>query len=277
MLSPVEIVSLPFMQNAAAEVAILAALSGLVGTQIALRGLAFLAHGAGAATFPGLVLAGPLGIPAPLAALVASLGFAAGTRGGRPGADARTALALVAALGGGIVLASDVFGSGSQVDQLLFGSLLAIDGPELITSAVALTLCAAIAALMRRRWVLGGFDPMTARQLSTHPRSADAALVVAVSIAVVAAVDAVGALLVSAILVVPALTALPFGRSIRGLAVATTALALAEGLGGLLLAFYLDAPPGGTIAVLSGVVFALAALLRAIVPGSTRPAAGIAR
>ncbi|UJA19941.1 metal ABC transporter permease [Thermoleophilia bacterium SCSIO 60948] len=272
MIGPVDVFSLPFMQTAALEIAILAALAGLIGSQIALRGLAFLAHGAGAATFPGVVLAAPLGIPAPVGALATSLGFTAVTQGRRLGSDARTAVALVLALAAGIVLASDVFGSGAGVDQLLFGSLLAIDTPELVASAAALAICVVAWLVLRRRWLVAGFDPLSARSLVGSPRRDGAVLLVAVCVAVVAAVDAVGALLVSAIMVVPALTVLPFARSTAGLALATALLALAEGLGGLIAAFYLDAPPGGTIAVIGGVVFAAACVFRGV-RGTDRSAA----
>ena len=53
----------PFMQHAALEIALLAPLAGLLGAQIVLRRLAFFTHSVGAASFPGLVIAGPLGIP----------------------------------------------------------------------------------------------------------------------------------------------------------------------------------------------------------------------
>ena len=134
------------MQRAALEVALLAPLAGLLGAQIVLRQLAFYTHGVGAATFPGLVLAGPVGIPPALAAFgVGSLRRrSSGSSRTRIAYDAGTALLLVAALGIGIVLASDVFDSGAGVDQLLFGSLLAIGDDELAATAVALAVaCAA--------------------------------------------------------------------------------------------------------------------------------------
>lgn len=137
---------LPFMQRAALEILLLAPLAAILGAQIVLRRLAFFTHGVGAATFPGLVVAGPAGIPPALAALAVGGGFAAalaalGRRGGL-GRDVATGLLLVAALATGAVLASDVFASGAGVDRLLFGSLLAIGGGELIAGAVALVLVA---------------------------------------------------------------------------------------------------------------------------------------
>ncbi|MCL4286987.1 MAG: metal ABC transporter permease [Thermoleophilia bacterium] len=252
---------LPFMQRAALEILLLAPLAAILGAQIVLRRLAFFTHGIGAATFPGLVVAGPAGIPPALAALAVGGGFAAalaalGRRGGL-GRDVATGLLLVAALATGAVLASDVFASGAGVDRLLFGSLLAIGGGELIAGAVALVLVATAAARCRRAWVASGFD-----QPGDGPPAAvtasELALLAAIAVAAIAAIDAVGALLVGAILVVPAATARLFAGSVAELEAGAGLLALAEGLTGLLIAYRLDAPPGAAVAVLGGAVFALA-------------------
>ena len=158
--------------------------------------------------------------------------------------DAATALLLVAALALGIVLASDVFATGAGVDRLLFGSLLAIGGGEILVSAAALLAAVVAAAAFRRDWIVAGFDELGHGSPRRRARLADAVLLVVVAMAAIAAIDAVGALLVSAILVVPAATARLFARSIAGLEAAATAIALAEGLAGLVIAYYLDAPPG---------------------------------
>src|SRR5947199_4741670 len=121
---------LPFVQEALLEVALLAVAAGLVGTWIVLRGLAFYSHAVGTAAFPGLVIAAGLGFAAQLGALGSALGFAAalsalaGRR--REGYDSLTAVVLVGALALGVILASDVFHSGADVETLLFGSLLVI-------------------------------------------------------------------------------------------------------------------------------------------------------
>lgn len=262
MLDPFK---LPFMQYAAVEIALLAPLAGLLGAQIVLRRLAFYTHSVGAATFPGLVVAGPAGLPAWLGALTASGIYAALQQriGRRPGADVATALLLVTALALGIVLASDVFNSGAAVDRALFGSLLGIGPEQLRFSAVALGIGLLAALRFRSAWLVGGFDPAAARSLGLSS-GADMALVAVVAVAVVASIDAVGSLLVAAILVLPAATVRPFASSVGRLELSAAALALAEGLAGLLLAYELDTPPGPTIAVLGGVCFALALTLRAL-------------
>src|SRR5437763_4452660 len=103
------------MQRALLEVALLSVAAGLLGTWIVLRGLAFYAHAAGTAAFPGLVVADGLAFSAPLGAFAAAFGFAAVVhlldRRGRERYDAVTALPLVGSLALGLVLPRDVFHS----------------------------------------------------------------------------------------------------------------------------------------------------------------------
>jgi manganese/iron transport system permease protein len=261
--------SLEFMQRGALEVTLLAPLAGVLGAQIVLRHLAFYAHGVGTAAFPGLVVAGPAGIPAALAALGVGVVFAGSAEGlnrrTRVAYDVATALLLVAALAIGIVLASDVFDSGSEVDQLLFGSLLAIGDEELITTVIALGLAALAALAWRRTWIASGFDEASSRSLGLQAGIADFALLGVIAIAVIAAIDATGALLVGAILVIPAATARLFAPTVARLELASGAVALVEGLAGLWIAYEVDVPPGAAIAALGGGVFAVAAVARELV------------
>lgn len=260
----IEPFSVRFMQIALADVALLAVAGGLLGTQIVLRRLAFFSHGVGSAAFPGLVVAGPIGIPPQLAALVVGIAFAGGlerlSRAARLGYDAATALLLVAALGVGVVLASDVFEAGASVDQLLFGTLLGLGYDELAISAATVGLIALLTLAFGRSWTATSFDEASARSLGVRVVVADWALVLLIAVAVVAAIDAVGALLVSAILVIPATTARLLAGSVRSLRLGALALALLEGVAGLWLAYTLDVPPGPAIALLGGGVFALTAL-----------------
>jgi ABC-type Mn2+/Zn2+ transport system permease subunit len=265
MLEPFQ---LPFVQRALVELLVLAVVAGALGGWIVLRGLSFAAHGAAAATFPGLVLAEGLGIGATLGGLGAALlfAFAVGRLAARGGGghDVLTALVLAGALALGIVLASDVFHSAAGVETLLFGSLLAV-GPEDVRLALGVALLALLGTwLLGGRWLLAGFDPSATRALGVPPAAADAALLALVALAAVAMLSAVGALLASALLVVPAATARLLTHRVLSWQLATVALAAAEGTAGLWLAVQANAPPGATIAVVAGVTFALVALARGL-------------
>src|SRR6476469_8213203 len=112
--------SAPYIQRGLVEVLLLAVLAGVLGTWVVLRRLPFFTHALGTATFPGLVVAGPWGLPAQLTALVCAVGFGGALerlqRSRRIDMDAATGLLLVGALAIGVVLASDVFLSCSSVD-----------------------------------------------------------------------------------------------------------------------------------------------------------------
>jgi ABC-type Zn uptake system ZnuABC Zn-binding protein ZnuA/ABC-type Mn2+/Zn2+ transport system permease subunit len=261
-----EAFELPFVQRALLEVLLLAVPAGLLGTWIVLRGLAFFSHAVGTATFPGLVLADGLGLAAPLGAFLAALAFTSGNAAlsrRDQGRDSIVALVLVGCLAGGVILASDVFGSGANVETLLFGSLLLVDGSDIVLAGGAAAATLAGTALAGHRWLARGFDPEVFAAGPRQARLLDGGLLLLIALATTAALSVVGALLVASLFVVPAATARLFTRRMLDWQVASIALVAAEGTVGLWLSVETDAPPGATIACVAGGVFALVALARA--------------
>jgi ABC-type Mn2+/Zn2+ transport system permease subunit len=258
---------LPFVQRAVVEIALLAVGSGILGTWIVLRGLSFYAHAVGTAAFPGLVLADGLGFSPLLGALatagVVAIGVTALANRGRAEYDSATALVLVGALAAGVILASDVFHSQGSVERLLFGSLLLIGRTDQVVAAVVAVAVLLTGALLGRRWLAAGFDRDAARALGARSPLPDLLLLALVAASAVAALDAIGALLATALLVVPAATTRLVIDRLRTWQMVTVALVVVEGTIGLWLSVELNAPPGPTIAVVGGTAFALVALARA--------------
>jgi ABC-type Mn2+/Zn2+ transport system permease subunit len=276
--SPLDLVDVPFLRTATIEVLLLAVAGGLLGAWIVLRRLAFFSHAVGGATFPGLVVADASGIRPVAAALVVALAYAggvhrAGSRAGGRAADAVTGLLLVAALATGVILASDVFHSGTRVDRLLFGTLLGLDGGDIAAAAIGAALAALATLLLGPAWLASGFDRDGARSLGAPVGAADALLLALVAVAVVTALPAVGALLTTALFIVPAATVRLAARSVPGLLAGSVALAAAEGVVGVYVALWANVPPGPAIAVLGAAVYAVAALARAAAPGARRAVA----
>ncbi len=263
MPSPLDLLTLPFMRDAVIELLLLALAGGVLGAWIVLRRLAFFSHAVGTASFPALVVADAGGISPMLAGAGMALVYAGGVeRVGRAGRELSeaTALLLVAALAGGVILASDVFESGAAVDRLLFGTLLGLTTGDLLLSGAVAAAAIACTLALGRAWTALAFDPDTLPSLGVPAARADLALLVLVALAAVAAIPAVGALLVAAVFVLPAAAARLFARSVPGLIGWALALALAEGLVGLYLAYWLDLPPGPPIAVLGAGVYGAVAL-----------------
>jgi ABC-type Zn uptake system ZnuABC Zn-binding protein ZnuA/ABC-type Mn2+/Zn2+ transport system permease subunit len=271
------VLSLPFVQRGFVEIGVLAVAAGVLGTWIVLRGLPFYVHATGTAAFPGLVLADGLGFSAFAGALGTAIVFAllVGVLGRRRGEqDTLIAVLLVGCLAAGVLLASDVFHSGGNVDALLFGSLLLIGGGDIRLAATVAIVAVVTSAVLGERWLARGFDEGAASSLGLRSRATELALVGLVALAVVSSLQAIGGLLVSALFVVPAATTRLFVRRLAPWQLASVVLAALDGAGGLLLSVETDTPPGAAIAIVTGAVFALALAARAAGRRRTLLAAG---
>ncbi|MDO9410487.1 metal ABC transporter permease [Patulibacter sp.] len=261
--------SLPFVQRGLWEVLLLSGGAGVLGVWIVLRGLAFYAHGVAAATFPGLVLAAGLGFAGPLGALAVALVFAltVGRLAARDDAgdhSTLTAMVLVGALAAGVLLASDVFPRATNVNSLLFGSLLVISERDLVIAGCVSVAVVVASLLLGPRWLAVGFDRTGSRTLGVRAGGPDALLLLLVALVAVSTLSAVGSLLAAAVMVIPAATVRPWITRLRTWQLATVALTALQGVGGLWLSAETNAPPGATIAVLAGAVFAASVLARAV-------------
>jgi manganese/iron transport system permease protein len=158
------------------------------------------------------------------------------------------------------------------VDRLLFGTLLGLDSGDLIAAAAGAALALLATVLLGPAWLASGFDRDGARTLGAPVGTADALLLALVAVAVVTALPAVGALLTTALFIVPAATVRLVARSVPALLIGSVGLAAAEGVVGVYIALWADAPPGPAIAVLGAAVYALVALARSLRSGAVAPA-----
>jgi manganese/iron transport system permease protein len=260
--------SAPYVQRALLEMLLLAVPAGLLGSWIVLRRLAFFTHAVGSVSFPALVVASAWGIAPQLAALAAALGFGVAQerveRARRLPSDAATGLLLVGALALGVVLASDVYESGAEVDTLLFGSLIGLSARDVWLTALVAAGAIVLERALRRHWLGTGFERASAPALGLRPVLADRLLLAGIAASAVVALDAVGALLVTVVLVVPAATARLLTDRLGSLQAIAIALAAAEGVAAVWVADELNVGAGPALATLGGAVFALVAAATAL-------------
>jgi ABC-type Mn2+/Zn2+ transport system permease subunit len=258
----------PYLLRALAAGTLVAVPLGLLGCFVLLRDLAFFAHAVGVATFPGLVVGVALPGLGPFAgALAAALAFSGFVsleerdRAVSGGAVTGVVLAAALALGATLLVALDV--GAVPVERLLFGSLLAVSGPDVVRCGIVAALTVAALGLGLPRLAAVTFDRDWAATAGVHDRAVAVGLVLLVAVTVVAALPAVGSLLAAALLVVPAATARLISERLGPMLAGATALAVVEMAGGVVLARVLDLPPGAVVAVLAGTLFAVAAAARA--------------
>jgi zinc/manganese transport system substrate-binding protein len=245
-----ELWSVEFMRNAFIAGACIALAAGLVGYFVVLRNQVFTADALGHTAFTGSlggVLAGASVLVGAFASCVA-VALAIGTLGGRGrGRDVASGTVFAWVLGVGVLFlslytTSRSAASGNLGVSVLFGSILSLQSQQvMVTVITGLATCAVIVAIARPLLFLS-VDPEVAITRGVPSRALTALFGILVAVTVAEAVQAVGALLIFALLVTPAAIAQNLSsRPWRGI-VLSALVALALVWGGLVLAFYLSAP-----------------------------------
>ncbi len=265
-----QFLSVPYMQRAVLAGVILAVPLGLLGAWVVLRGLAFFAHAIGASTFPGVVVGVGVPVLGPVVgALLSAAAFAgivsALERDPRVRGGAVAGIVLAAALAAGSVLLTAVFRVSVPIESILFGSLLAISGGDVLRGAAVAAFTLVCLGVAHRLLLAATFDREWAGASGAAPSRGDAVLLVLLAVVVVAALPTVGSLLVSGLLVLPAATARLVTVRLGPMMALSAGVSVGETVGGLLVARALDIPPGAGVAVLAGLVFGFAWVTVALV------------
>ena len=179
------------------------------------------------------------------------------------GSNTVVGVASLTALAVGIVAFSLATDSRVELDAYLFGEILAVSNSDILVIWIG---SAAIALFVAGRWsglLLSTFNPEIARASGLHPHREQLYLNVALAALVAVAIKVVGALLVTAILIIPAAGARPISRSPEGMVVVAIMIASGSVLAGLWISNLVDSPAGPTIILAAAVAFSLSMLLSA--------------
>jgi manganese/iron transport system permease protein len=224
--------TIPYMQRALVEVLVLGALAGAVGVLVVLRRLAFVGDALTHTVFPGVVIAHLLGGSLVVGALAFGVLTAVLLTGlgshRRVGDDAALAILLTSFFSVGVVLISRTRGFTADLTVFLFGRVLAIDRSDLIQTLAVAAVATLVLTLLHKELVLRAFDPEAAAAMGYRTRRLDLVLNLLIALVVVAAVEAVGTVLVLALIVVPAAAA----RLLTDRVAAMTGLACVLGAAG---------------------------------------------
>ena len=279
--------TIPYMQRALVEVLVLGAVAGAVGVLVVLRRLAFVGDALTHTVFPGVVIAHLLGRSILLGALAFGVLTAVLLTGlgshRRVGDDAALAILLTSFFSLGVVLISRTRGFTADLTVFLFGRVLAIDRTDLYQTVAVAAVAAIVLALLHKELVLRAFDPEATAAMGYRTRVLDLVLNLLIALVVVAAVEAVGTVLVIALIVVPAAAARLLADRVAAMTALACLLGAAGGWLGLAVSYEVSVDhdirlaAGATIVVVLVGLFLLAAavapLRRRWARGRDRPAA----
>jgi ABC-type Mn2+/Zn2+ transport system permease subunit len=258
-------------QRALVEILLVAVACGPLGVWVLLFRQAYAAESISHAMLPGLVIAALAGAPLLLGAaggvVVAAAAIALAAREQRVGPDVAVAVVITALFGLGAALALSP-DAPPRLGELLFGDLLGVDGSDLVATGALAVVVAGALATGHRRLVLAVFDVTAARSLGGRPAVATLGLLVLLGLTTVAAVQALGNLLVVSLVIAPAAAALHLADRLGAILVLAAGLTALAGLAGLYVSWYLDLAAGASVALCAVAVCGVALL---------RPATSAAR
>jgi manganese transport system permease protein len=258
-----EPLSYEFLRTALAVTVTAGIVCGVLSCWLVLVGWSLMGDAVSHAVLPGVVLAYVVGAPFALGALVfgllAVLLIGAVRDTSRVKEDAAIGVVFTTLFALGLVLIS-VTPSQTDLNHILFGNLLGVSRADLLQVLVLGAVTLAIVVLKRRDLTLYAFDPVHAHAIGLSPRRLGALLLGLLALTVVVALQAVGVVLVVALLITPGATAYLLTDRFSRMLWISPLVAAVCGVVGIFVSYYLDTASGGTVVVALGVVFALAYL-----------------
>jgi len=250
-----------FMQRALLGSVLVGTICALVGTYVVLRGLAFVGDALAHAAFPGVVIAymlkGNIHLGATVFALATALGIGLVSRRGRVSYDTAIGILFAGAFALGVLLMSTIHGYTVDLFSFLFGNVLGISGRDLLVVGAfgAMVLLAII--LFYKELLLLSFDPIVAEAMGYPVQALNYLLLGLIALTIVISIQAVGIILVVALLVTPSATAYLLTERFFRMMVLGVVLAALAAVIGLYLSYYLNVASGAAIVLVSTCLFFL--------------------
>lgn len=255
-----------FIRRALITGSFIALVCSLLGVLLVLRRFSLIGDGLAHVTFGsvaiGLLLKqDPVYISIPIV-MLSSLGILKLTEKARLYGDA--AIGIVSSLGvaGGILIASTAGGFNVDLFSYLFGNILAISKAEVLASIALSLVVLVIILFFYHEHFSTTFDEEFAKVSGINTKKINSMLVLLTGITVVLAMKVVGIMLTSALLILPAVTALQIAKSFKTAMVISSIIAIASVSVGIYFSLMMNLPTGATIVMINFLTFITAFLFR---------------
>ncbi len=257
-----EPLSFGFMQRGLLASVLVAVVCGVLGSFVVLKGLAFIGDALAHASFGGVALAFVLGANIYVGAFVFALGTALGigalSQRGRVSADTAIGVLFSGTFALGILIISRVESYTTDLFGYLFGDVLSITSRDLLTISASGLVVLALVGAFYRQLLFVAFDPAVAAASGVPARGLEYLLLALLGATIVTAIQAVGIVLVVALLVTPSATAHLLTRRFHHMIFASAALGALSALLGIYLSYFLDVASGAAIILVATALFFVA-------------------
>jgi ABC-type Mn2+/Zn2+ transport system permease subunit len=253
-----------FFQHALIATILIGALCGMVGTYVVLRGFAFIGDALAHASFPGVAIAYLLGTNILGGALVAGfatsalIGFLARHR--RVSNDTAIGVLFAGAFALGVMIISHLRSYRKDLASLLFGNILGVSRTDLLIIAGIGLFVILLVVIFYQELLVNAFDPTYAAALGYRTGLLDLLTLGLLTLTIVVGLQAVGNVLVVALIVTPSAAARLLTDRVPTMMGLGALIGAGSGVLGLFVSYPLDLAPGATIVMVATVCFFLALL-----------------
>ncbi|OZC61085.1 hypothetical protein CH306_23380 [Rhodococcus sp. 15-725-2-2b] len=259
----VEPLEYTFMQRALLVTVTASIVCAVLSCWLVLIGWSLMGDAVSHAVLPGVALSYLLGAPFAIGALLFAL-IAVGAIGVVRNTtivkeDAAIGVVFTTLFALGVVLISK-FPSQIDLNHILFGNLLGVSQADMIQVFVLGGIALAVMIVKRRDFTLFAFDRTQARAVGINPTVISAVMLTLLALTTVVALQAVGVILVVAMLITPGASAYLLTHSFGRMLVLAPLVSVGCALVGIYASFYLDVSSGGSVVLTQGLVFVLAYL-----------------
>lgn len=169
--------------------------------------------------------------------------------------DSAIAVLLTSGLAVGVVLIGLAGGFTLDLYSFLFGSILLVSPQDTLTILVLSAAVLSIISVIYRKLLYVTFDEQQAKVSGIQVTNLNYLFIVLASITVITSIRLVGVLLISSLVVIPNITAIMFGKGFKKTLQISFLIAVYSVLGGIIISYYLNLAPGGTIVLMSIATF----------------------
>ncbi len=265
LLAPLEY---EFFVRALVASALVGVACAVVGAFVVLKGMSFVGDAVSHSAFPGVVLAYLLGLPIILGGAVAAIGTALGigalTRRSGLRADAVIGVLFAGMFALGVALFSSIPNYVGDLFHFLFGDVLGISFADLISLAVLASLLLLIVWVLWKELLFATFDPLGAGAAGLPVRRLDDLLLILIAVTIVVSLQAVGIVLVVAMITTPAATAQLLVKRFGQMIALAALIGVTSSIVGLYLSYALDIASGASIVLTETSAFLVALLMTLI-------------
>lgn len=251
--------SFSFFRNGLLIATFAGALCGLIGVFVVLRSMSYIGHGLSHAVFGGAALAAVLNINYFIGAgvwgLISGLMIGRVSRKRIIGADAAIGVITTASFAVGLALQARFGQAKRSIDAVLFGNVLGVFTGDIIAVAAVGVVSAIVVVALYRRLLFTTFDPEVAGVSGVNVPAMEAVLMVLLSATILVTVRVIGVLLISALLVLPAVTARLLTNSFGRMLWLSPVLGAVFGAVGMYASWFADVPSGAVIIIAGTLVF----------------------